>query len=190
MPCLGHAICSGASQRKSHKLFFRPMRRPLPSLSRSFVRHSAVKREKRRASEEVWFPPTSCLRPTRTNERRDERTLYAAGAAVRGGAVVCGRQNRHSNCNNFSPIRRHDSLAAVEGRGAVSGGGGKNHLPPPPPPVAFRTSSINVKRANSRIKLGPHLHSEERADDVSDVRSVQSGRQFAISPYLRPKTGA
>ena len=50
----------------------------------------------------------------------------------------------------FPPIRRHDSLAAVEGRGAVSGGGGKNHLPPPPPPVAFRTSSINVKRANSR----------------------------------------
>ena len=41
---------------------------------------------------------------------------------------------------------------------------GMNHLPlplPPPPPVAFRTSSINVKRANSRIKLGSHLHAEE-----------------------------
>ena len=38
---------------------------------------------------------------------------------------------------------------------------GENHLPLPPPPVAFRTSSINVKRANSRIKLGSHLHAEE-----------------------------
>ena len=128
MPCLGHAICSGASQRKSHKLFFRPMRRPLPSLSRSFVRHSAVKREKRRASEEVWFPPTSCLRPTRTNERRDERTLYAAGAAVRGGAVVCGRQNRHSNCNNFSP--HPPSRFSGGGGGTRSSEWGRRQEPP------------------------------------------------------------
>ena len=48
---------------------------------------------------------------------------------------------------------------AVEGRrrtGTALGGAwaGKNHLPPPPD-VAFQMSSINVKRANSRVKLGP-----------------------------------
>ena len=97
--------------------------------------------------------------------------LQSAVRWVRSSAVVCGRQNRHSNCNNFSPlivviiiiIRPSHSphvSPAVEGRrrtGTALGGAwaGKNHLPPPPPDVAFQMSSINVKRANSRVKLGP-----------------------------------
>ena len=117
----------------------------------------------------------------KTNEgegKKDGRTLRAAGAGA-GVAVrlveclpACGRQNRHSNCNNFSPIilggggTHDDALPDGDGGGAGEADGrtedaGENHLPLPPPPVAFRTSSINVKRANSRIKLGSHLHAEE-----------------------------
>ena len=67
--------------------------------------------------------PVTCANESeckKENQGRIWGALHAAGAYCDGGDVLpCGRQKRHSNCNNFSPIiRRPSRFSGGDGGGA------------------------------------------------------------------------